>query len=309
VIDIKDYTGTVSFETGNPEIDAVGGSGCKVADMQDFIKELHDKNIYVIGRVTVFQDPLYTKLHPELAVKRKDNGGVWKDHKGLAFIDVSAKPYWDHVVAIVAASYATGFDEINFDYIRYPSDGDMSNTLYINPNKAVALQEFWKYLHDNVKSLGVTTSADLFGMTTVAADDMGIGQTLEGALPYFDYIAPMVYPSHFAQNFGGFGNPNEHVYQVIDYSMSEAVKRLEATSTRMHFLDANPIASTSPRLYEKPAYPVTKLRPWLQDFDYGGTYGPTEVKAQIKADYDVGLSSWMLWDPANTYTKSALLPS
>lgn len=305
MIDIKDFSGTISFPTQSPLLAPASMKGCGAYDMREFIASLHEKNIYVIGRITVFQDPFYTKTHPEQAVQSK-KGGVWKDRKGLSFIDVSSREYWDVVVQLSKESYELGFDELNYDYIRYPSDGNMADASYINPNKQVALETFFKYLHEQVSLLGVVTSADLFGMTTVAYDDMGIGQMLEQALPYFDYIAPMVYPSHFAKNFNGYADPNKNVYGVIAHSMGEAVKRVEATTTRIAFIGAEPIASTSPRLYKKPAYPRTKLRPWLQDFSYGGTYGPKEVRDQIQATYDVGLTSWMLWSPSNKYTSSAL---
>lgn len=305
MIDIKDFSGTIGFKSTNPLFAAASMKGCGAYDMKEFIKELHEKNIYVIGRITVFQDPFYTKAYPEQAVQSK-KGGIWKDRKGLSFIDVSSRAYWDVVVELSKESYELGFDELNYDYIRYPSDGNMADALYVNPNKAEALETFFAYLHERVSPLGVVTSADLFGMTTVAYDDMGIGQILERALPYFDYIAPMVYPSHFAKGFNGYPDPNKNVYGVIEHSMSEAVKRLGATTTRVAFIGAEPIASTSPQLYKKPAYPRTKLRPWLQDFSYGGTYGPKEVRDQIQATYDVGLTSWMLWSPSNKYTKGAL---
>ncbi len=305
MIDIKDFSGTIGFKTQSPLLAPASMKGCGASDMREFIATLHEKNIYVIGRITVFQDPFYTKAHPEQAVQSKQ-GGVWKDRKGLSFIDVSSRDYWDVVVQLSKESYEIGFDELNYDYIRYPSDGNMSDTVFINPNKQEALETFFKYLHEKVSPLGVVTSADLFGMTTVAYDDMGIGQILERALPYFDYIAPMVYPSHFAKNFNGYPDPNKNVYGVIAHSMGEAVKRTEATTTRFAFIGAEPIASTSPQLYKKPAYPRTKLRPWLQDFSYGGTYGPKEVRDQIQATYDVELTSWMLWSPSNKYTSSAL---
>lgn len=305
IIDIKDFSGTIGFQTKSPLLASASMKGCGAYDMKEFIASLHEKRIYVIGRITVFQDPFYTKTYPEQAVQSKQ-GGVWKDRKGLSFIDVSSKAYWDVVVALSKESYELGFDELNYDYVRYPSDGNMSDTLYVNPNKQVALETFFKYLHEKVSPLGVVTSADLFGMTTVAYDDMGIGQMLERALPYFDYIAPMVYPSHFAKGFNGYPNPNKNVYGVIAHSMGEAVKRAEATTTRIAFFGAEPIASTSPKLYKKPAYSRAVLRPWLQDFSYGGVYGPKEVKDQIKATYDVGLTSWMLWSPSNRYTGSAL---
>lgn len=306
MIDIKDFSGTIGFKTHSPLLASASMKGCGASDMKDFIAMLHEKGIYVIGRITVFQDPFYTKTHPEQAVQSKSTGSPWKDRKGLSFIDVSSRAYWDVVVQLSKESYEIGFDELNYDYIRYPSDGNMADASYVNPNKQEALETFFKYLHEQVSPLGVVTSADLFGMTTVAYDDMGIGQILERALPYFDYIAPMVYPSHFAKNFNGYPDPNKNVYGVIAHSMGEAVKRTEATTTRFAFIGAEPIASTSPKLYKKPAYPRTKLRPWLQDFSYGGTYGPKEVRDQIQATYDVGLTSWMLWSPSNKYTSSAL---
>ena len=131
VIDIKDFSGTISFPTDNPKLyGAHHGTGCKATGVKEFIEELHAKNIYVIGRVTVFQDNVMTKLRPDLAVKRASDGGVWKDNKGISFIDVGAKEHWDYIVELSKESYALGFDEINFDYVRYPSDGNMKDINY-----------------------------------------------------------------------------------------------------------------------------------------------------------------------------------
>ncbi len=294
VIDVKDYTGNVSF---------VEGSSCYISDLQDFISTLHQSGIYVIGRISVFQDPAYAKLHPELAVQSK-SGGVWKDRKGLAFIDVGAKPYWDYILNISHRAYALGFDELNFDYVRYPSDGNMEDTKYTwtvgtstgstsSPlSKPEMLETFFSYLHDNLEGVVPVISVDLFGMTTTVASDMGIGQVLERALPYFDYIAPMVYPSHYPPGWNGFKDPALHPYEVIKLTMSEAKRREE-----LWYLSRGIASSTQ-----------SKLRPWLQDFSLGVTYGPEEVRAQIQATYDASLSSWMLWSAGNRYTASALLP-
>lgn len=301
VIDIKDSTGTVSFQSGVPE--TYSGKGCVVSDLSKFISTLHDKKIYVIGRISVFQDPNYATLHPELAVHSKATGGVWKDHKGLSFIDVGAKPYWDHIIDISKAAYAIGFDELNYDYVRYPSDGDMSDASYTwtvgSSTKAVMLEGFFSYLSVNMgfdsKLAGVerpVISADLFGMTTTITNDMGIGQVLERALPHFDYIAPMVYPSHYPNTWSGFANPAEHPYEVIKIAMSAGKKREEAQRVALG------IATST----------ESKLRPWLQDFNLGATYGADKVQAQIQATYDTGLTSWMVWNAGNKYTQAALLP-
>ncbi len=286
IIDIKDYTGTISFKSDNSLLET-GGKGCIVSDMAKFVDSLHKKNIYAIGRITVFQDPYYTNKRPDMAIKKASDKTIWKDRKGLSFIDVGAKEYWDYIVALAEESYTKiGFDELNFDYIRFPSDGDMKNIYYTFSNgrkKADVLKDFFSYLHDKLEGTGVIMSADLFGMTTTNKDDLNIGQILEYAEPYFDYIAPMVYPSHWPSGIFGFKDVNAHPYEIVKLSMDEAVKRLiTATST------------------------PNKLRPWLQDFDYPVTYTADMVRKQKQAVYDAGLSSWMLWDPANKYTREAL---
>ena len=146
-------------------------------------------------------------------------------------------------------------------------------------------------------------------MTTTNTDDLNIGQIMEKAAPSFDYIAPMIYPSHYPKYFNGWANPNEHIYGVIKYSMDRAVERFRATTTTVKLRGVKPLASTTPPLYPKKAWHPEKLRPWLQDFDYGGNYDIAEVRAQIQAVYDSGLTSWMLWAPSNRYTKGALLPA
>lgn len=309
VIDVKDFTGTISYTPENDILKETKGVGCVVKDMRELIASLHEKSIYVIARVTVFQDPYYTKKHPELAVKRASNGTVWKDYKGLSFIDVSAEQYWEYITALALDAYAIGFDEINFDYIRFPSDGNMKDITYPwskNTPKGEALEKFFAYLKDNVKPSGAVISADLFGMTTTNTDDLNIGQVLERAMPYFDYVAPMVYPSHYPPNFNGWKNPNNVPYELIKFVMSRGANRATATTTPVFHLGAERIGTSTPALYIKDAYERDKLRPWLQDFDYGGNYGEKEVRAQIQATYDAGLTSWMLWDPSNKYTPSAL---
>jgi len=326
VIDIKDYSGTIGFPTEDPRFDSASLAHCGARDMKDFIKSLHDKGIYVIGRVTVFQDPFYTKQFPAQAVQSVSRPGEpWKDYKGLSFVDVSSKAYWDYIVTFSKEAYNIGFDELNYDYIRYPSDGPMKDAEYINNNRAVALETFFKYLYDNVHPTGVKMSADLFGYTTVLSDDLGIGQQLERTLPYFDYVAPMVYPSHYNKGFAGLSNPNNDPYKVVFTSMAEAVRRSLAPETAVRTISGEAIfkdeiipatadydpstgsgqATTTKKvatgLYTKDVHSKLKLRPWLQDFDYGKDYLPEDIAAQIKATEDAGLTSWFFWDPANKY--------
>ena len=310
VIDLKDYTGTVAFPSETAE---KGGKGCTVANFRDFVKELHDRDIYVIGRLTVFQDPLYTKAHPEEAVKQADGETVWKDRKGLSFVDVASKPFWGYIVTLAKEAYVLGVDEVNFDYVRYPSDGDMQNIAFTHTRSdhADELERFFRHLAQLLGEDGPVRSADLFGMTTTNEDDLNIGQVLERALPYFDYIAPMVYPSHYPSGFHGYENVNEHAYDIVHYSMKTAAGRAMASTTTVGgFTQAN-IGTTSYSyrgktieisLYKKPVHDKLKLRPWLQDFDYPVEYTPAMVADQIRANEDAGLTSWMFWDPANRYS-------
>lgn len=318
VIDIKDFTGKLAFVPDDPDLAASASDDCGARDMKSFIELLHAKDIYVIGRITVFQDPYYSGIHPELAVRRASDGAVWKDHKGLSFIDVGAKAYWDYVVDISKEAYSIGFDELNYDYVRYPSDGNMQDIAFTfseGKPKYEKLEEFFAYLHkelsepfndfDSVPVLSV----DLFGYTTTNTDDLGIGQVLERALPYFDYVMPMVYPSHYNSGFINIAKPATSPYEVVKYSMDAAVRRAEAMASAV----SSTATSTDVVFLRKQAtkgrgsISADQLRPWLQDFDLGATYTPEMVRAQMRATYDAGLDSWALWDAGNTYTKAALV--
>jgi hypothetical protein len=329
VIDIKDASGSISFSpTGESWKEAWMIAECGARDMQMFIASLHDQDIYVIGRLSVFQDPLFTAQNPDQAVKTADGLSIWKDYKGISFVDVASQPYWDRVIELVVESYNIGFDEINFDYIRYPSDGNMQNISFpvsaAGPHgldKQVNLEAFFAYLHtaisdeDNFSAVRhentgkasstPNTSADLFGMTTSNYNDLSIGQVQERAMPYFDAIAPMVYPSHYPHDFMGLGNPNNAPYQVVYYAMRSGVDRAIATTSPIAAFTHTRIGTTSPAVYKKPAYSSDVFRTWIQDFDYGGDYDAADVRAQIQASYDAGVDSWMVWAPSNRYTRGA----
>ncbi len=301
VIDIKDYTGMIAFAVDDPYLKKFDSVEERIPDIKEFIEYLHSKGIYVIGRISVFQDPRLVKLRPDLAVKRSSDGAVWKDRKGISWIDAGAKEAWDYDVAIGKQAYAYGFDELNFDYIRFPSDGDMYNIAYPfseGKTKALVMKEFYAYLRQELGSSGAILSADLFGMVTTNADDLNIGQKLEYALPYFDYIGPMVYPSHYPAGFNGYPAPAKVPYDVVKFSMDRAHEKVKALAWS---------ASTTPESREAKVH-FGQIRPWLQDFDLGADYTAEMVRAQMQAAYDAGLTSWMLWNAANKYTAGALLP-
>lgn len=294
IIDVKDYSGMIAFDTGDKFIKDIGSQEVRIKDLREFINYLHERDIYTIARITVFQDPVYAENFPDVAVHTK-NGNLWKDRNGLMYIDPGAREFWYYITRVAKASENVGFDELNFDYIRFPSDGNMNDIAFPVSDRVIeqgivassspyeiVLTGFFKYLRKELKDVGVPMSADVFGMTTTNTDDLNIGQVLESIDPYFDYIAPMVYPSHYPPDFQGLANPAAHPYEVVHFSMSEAVARLLA-------------ASSSP----------SKLRPWLQDFDLGAIYDAEKIRAQKQAVYDAGLTSWMMWDASNKYTREA----
>jgi len=286
VIDIKDYTGKISFLVQDPKLQKIGSAENRIPDIKEFIAKLHDKKVYVIGRISSFQDSYLINVYPDSAVRTKE-GNIWKDYKGVKWLDAGAMPVWKYLVAIGREAHSVGFDELNFDYIRYPSDGDMKNIVYPwsgDKSRREVMKSFFAYLHEEFATSSIPLSIDLFGLTTSASGDLGIGQNLEDALMYFDYVSPMVYPSHFAKGFLGFPKPAEKPYEVIKYSMDKAIAKASTT-----------LVSSE------------KIRPWLQAFDLGAIYTPALVRAQIQATYDSGLTSWMLWNAGSVYNKEALL--
>jgi hypothetical protein len=302
ILDIKDYSGEMSYATELPKVEEYGkGRDLKILRPNAMIKKLHDEGIYVIARQTIFQDPVLAKARPDLALMSSSTGKQWKDNKGVMWIDAAAQEAWDYNIEIAKDALARGFDEVNFDYIRFASDGNLDDIKYPfwdeKKLKRNVIKDFWRYLRKALPDAKI--SADLFGLVTLNYGDVGIGQNLDDAFHYFDAIAPMVYPSHYHKGFDGYQNPAAYPYEVVYKSMLEANERL-----KHYMINAENSTSTEYYLVKKP-----QLRPWLQDFDLGATYDAQKVRAQIDATYKAASSTevgWMLWDPTNKYTREAL---
>ena len=293
IIDVKDYSGYIAYGIENETVLKYEAKKVIIPDVDDLIQKFHDNDIYVIARVTVFQDPILAVARPDLAIKNKATGGLWKDNSGLAWIDPASIEARDYIVEIAKDASERGFDEINFDYIRFPSDGrlsQMSFPFYDSEvqTKREAMKEVFEHFRENLPDLVI--SVDLFGLATVNKDDLGIGQTIEDAFENFDYICPMVYPSHYANGFIGFQNPAQHPYEVVKYSMEHAIERLEAYRVAQ---EENP---------EGQKKSLAKIRPWLQAFDIGAVYGPNMIRAQIDASNEAGGVGWILWNASNRYS-------
>jgi len=322
VIDIKDYSGNVTYAVSAPEARQYGAVRLMIRDIDGLVNRLHSAGIYVIARLTVFQDPVLAEARPDLAVHRvsklppvgpKEKRGpltaasLWRDRKRLAWIDPASRPAWDYVVSIARDALGHGADEVNFDYVRFPSDGDLNDMYFPNWNgktpKHEVIRQFFAYLR---KQLGdARISADLFGLATVNGDDLGIGQVIEDAYGTFDSVCPMVYPSHYARKFLGFPNPAEHPYEVINYSMKEARSRLEDFShPKPAPAKGDGVAAAATEVK------AATLRPWIQDFNLGAKYDAAMVKAEIKAVEDAlgdRFGGYMVWAPSNVYTRGALV--
>jgi hypothetical protein len=286
VIDVKDNTGVITWE-----------GRMKEEDLRSFIEELHAKNIYVIGRIAVFQDPHYAATHKDQAVQRVD-GSIWKSKKGEAWVDTGSQQMWKNIVLISEQAHGLGFDEMNLDYIRFSTEGVRDGLVFpqsgaraVNDRVGV-VSEFYKYVTEELRRRGIPVSGDVFGIITTSTQDIPVlGQDLHKALEYFDYVAPMVYPSHYAPGTFGFTNPAANPRKVIEEAMKGAI------------IIADQVASSTGQATSSVR---AKLRPWYQDFDMGATYTAPMVRGQIEAGYGLGVSSWMLWDPSNKYTKEAL---
>lgn len=284
VIDIKDYSGYVAYDSELEEVERYGAERVIIPDIVSLIARLHSEGLYVIARISVFQDPVLANARPDWAIHSAGNT-LWYDHSGMAWISPAARDSWDYVVALAREADTLGFDEINFDYIRFPSDGNIADAVYptwdeVIPKRTI-IRDFFAYLRQELHD--VKLSVDIFGILTVREGDEGIGQVLEDAYAYFDYVSPMLYPSHYASGFLGYENPAEHPYEVVLDGLEHALMRLEGYTS--------------------------EIRPWLQDFDLGADYDDVMVRKEIQAVRDAlgeRFKGFMLWSISSVYSEGAL---
>ncbi|NLP15104.1 MAG: putative glycoside hydrolase [Clostridium sp.] len=294
VVDIKDDDGYVGYESNVPAVREIGAWMNKY-NVDKVLKAFHDNDIHVIGRLVCFKDPMLSSKKPELAVKNV-NGGLWKDNHNLTWLDPYNKDSWPYLIDIAREAVEKGFDEIQFDYIRFPNDGS-KKSMNFNSNgkeKYEAINEFLAYARQELP--GVVLSADVFGIILESpADTEDIGQYLEYVGKDVAYISPMVYPSHYAvgQIVNGvqFMKPDLDPYGVVYQSLVKCKDRLSKVE----------------------GYKA-EVRPYIQDFTaswlgkgYYQSYGPQQLREQIKAVYDAGYEEWICWDANNTYSETAFL--
>jgi hypothetical protein len=236
--------------------------------------------VYLVGRIVCFEDPVLTEKRPDLAIRTPD-GSIWRNHAGLGWTNPYKREVWDYLVDLGEAAARAGFDEIQFDYVRFPSDGDIAQIVY--PGKTATppgwvIAEFVHYASKRLKRLGVRVSVDVFGLS--ATRDLGIGQVPRRLSRYVDAIYPMVYPSHYGSGEYNIPDPNAEPGRTVSASLSDFRRELEGRKA--------------------------DVIPWLQDFSYGRTYTLAEVQQQIDAAYAASTGGFLLWNAAGVYSDGAL---
>ncbi len=288
VIDLKLDGGELAFVPRDSALSKLVPKDPAVKDLDALLARLKNQNIYRIARIAVMRDRAFGELHPEVAL-RYAGGGVWRDKTGMQWLDPAAPEVGDYALALAHEAYARGFDEIQFDYVRFASDGALTAIRYPvydgKLTKSEVMRKFFERVGGTLQTEKIPVSFDLFGLTCCAVDDLGIGQRLSDVMPFADYVSQMAYPSHYAHGFEGLANPALYPYEVVKKTLDRNIATLHMSSS-----------TTEIGAIRK------KSRPWIQDFNIGAIYDASKVQAQIKAARDSGASGWMIWNAANRYT-------
>ncbi len=286
IIDMKDEGGEV-YVPGVKMAERLGSYKPYIRDLKEWIAHLKERKIYTAARLVVFKDNIMPRKDPSLGVHNQ-YGGLWYDRKKFTWLDPYNRDVWRYIHLISLEAAKVGFDEIQYDYIRFPTDGALGAMRFTKPysRKAAseALVQFLQEGRQLLSPLGVKLSIDVFGLTTSDNSGMGIGQLLGPMTEQVDYVCPMTYPSHYAKGEYRLANPNDQPYETISYAMRDALKVLGPANAH-------------------------KLRPWLQDFSLKGRgipYRAKEVRAQIQAAADRGIMNWTLWNAGCRYTLEAI---
>ncbi|HEV2108439.1 MAG TPA: putative glycoside hydrolase [Thermomicrobiales bacterium] len=290
VIDIKQDT--IYYDTKVPFFRELEGMVVPLYDPSALLAKLDERGIYSIARLVVFKDPLVAEQRPDLTVMDENTGEPWRDFNGSAWVNAFFPELWDANIELALEAGALGFDEVQYDYVRFPSDGDLTTADfgpdYSQEARERAITGFIERSSERIRPTGLKLAADLFGMIALRDNDQGIGQRLSQIVPLVDYVSLMVYPSHYVEGniSSAPGHPNDYPYETVFETLQLAEQLVPGTAS--------------------------KHRPWLQDFSYPVNglrdYTAEDVAAQIQAAEDFGASGWMLWNPANEYSVDALDP-
>ncbi len=296
VIDIKDDYGRIVCEMDSAMIQEIGSIKKYIPQVQELTQKLHEHEIYVIGRLPAFRDAWLGEVRPDWCVKLAD-GTVFRDRDGNSWINPYREEAWDYLVEIGRQAKKLGFDEIQFDYVRFCTEKGMRDVVFDEGDtqgrsRTDIILECMDYLYENLKSEGLYVSADVFG--AIINNDVNsdsVGQIYGELAKHLDAISPMIYPSHYGSGYYGIDHPDLSPYETITAALNDSRREL-------YFAGAG-------------GEPIAEVRPWLQDFTASWLpeyreYGAEEIREQIQAVYDAGYDEWMLWDASCKYAWEGL---
>ena len=290
VIDVKDDRGFVLYKSRVPLAQAIGADTNRPMSprrLSALFDSLRTNHIYPIARIVVAKDPLLAGARLEWAIKRRKDGKPWLDKNRRPWLDPTQPAVWQYAVDLAREARDIGFSAVQFDYVRFPDDNRLAREaifpLEHGRARAQVIHDQLGVVRDALKPSGMPMTIDVFGLTATDTTDMGIGQRWEMFIDRADVVLPMVYPSHFAPGTYGLANPNAHPYATIDRALKDMKKRSAGLKN------------------------AAMIVPWYQDFTLGPpVYGAEQLRAQIKAGYDNGFHSWILWNPGSRYHTAAL---
>ncbi len=295
VIDVKDDFGNITYAMDSSIAAEIGAITKSIPDINALLDKLKEHNIYTIARIVAFKDPLLAEKKQELAVKNSD-GTLYRDNNGEGWVNPYNRKVWDYLAEVATLAAMDGFDEIQFDYIRFSTGAGMSKADFGEEAKTVSrtdiITEFTKFIYEQIKPLGVFVSADVYGTIINSSVDAAIvGQDYARMARHLDYICPMVYPSHFAEGNYGIKNPDREPYNIISKAMAASNTSLAQIPEDEH---------------------RAVVRPWLQAFTASWVknhikYGGKEIREQIDGVYSAGYDEWLLWNAAASYSEAGLL--
>ena len=281
VVDMKDEFG-LNYRTARTEYRKNAGTHGVVPNVKALVDSMKAHGVVPIARIVAFKDPVAAAANPEWTI-RKEDGTQWLDKEGLAWVSAHHKDVWEYNLGIAEELVAMGFEEIQWDYVRFPEPyRSLPKQVFpgATKSKPEALSEFLKVAQQRLGKLGARNTADIFGLVTTVKGPLEIGQWWEKISPHVDVVLPMVYPSHYPRGAFGIARPNAEPYTVLKIALDTARVRDEKLG-------------------------ITKkehVRPWIQAFSIGlPKYGPEQITAQKQAIYDAGYQGWVLWSPGSHY--------